>query len=769
MSTKRPHAYSLVFFCGLAVCCALITASCGRSPQAYLEKGNQYFAAGKYDDAILNYRKAIQKDARFGEAFYRLALADLKKKDYRDAYATLTSAAGLLRRRTDVQVALADLALPAYMGDKRRPARLYEQLTKISDQLLAQDPNSFDGLRIKGNLAWSDGKLKEASAIFAKANAVKPLEPNLAPAWTQVLFVDGRAEEGERLAQEFLQKHKDSRQIYDVLYEHYRSQDRLADAENILRTKVQNNPVEIDYALQLAGYYAASGKHEQMAAVLRSVSDPKVFPNAYLKTGDFYSAHHEWPEALRQYEEGGKANPKERILFLRRIADSWLAQGKGEEAASVVNEILKEQPTDANARAVSASLLLKKGKAEESVAIFQDLVKESPDNALWRLSLGRALAAKGDLDGARGQLQESLKARPDFMAARLALADVSRRKHDYREELRYANEVLAVNANLRQARLLRTVGLIGTQQYAEARSSLTGLEKDYPQSSDVQYQIAALDLAQKKYPAAEARLQKLYAEGKGDPRALTVLVDAYRDEGHVDKALSLLASEVKKSPESPIPRALLADTALSSRNYDLALEHYQFLLAKGVRSEQLQMRLGVVYELKGNYPQAVASFQMAKSLAPRDAAANLALADALRLAGRDQEAIASYRSALALSPENPKAMNSLAFLLVNADGKVEEAETLVQRALQKAPQESDYRDTLGLVYLKRNLKDSAVTVFQNLVNKHPDNPLYRYHYGLALFQTGQNARAKAELQTALPKKPPENVRKGIETALAKMR
>jgi Flp pilus assembly protein TadD len=230
-----------------------------------------------------------------------------------------------------------------------------------------------------------------------------------------------------------------------------------------------------------------------------------------------------------------------------------------------------------------------------------------------------------------------------------------------------------------------------------------------------------------------------------------------------------LNSELKKFPDSGTVRALLADSALYSRNYDLALEHYQYLLAKGVRSEQLQMRLGVVYELKGNYPQAVASFEMAKSLAPRDAAANIALADALRLAGRDQEAIASYRSALALSPENPKAMNSLAFLLVNGDGKVEEAETLVQRALQKAPQESDYRDTLGLVYLKKNLKDSAVTVFQNLVKKHPDNPLYRYHYGLALFQTGQNARAKAELETALPKKPPENVRKGIETTLAKIR
>jgi tetratricopeptide (TPR) repeat protein len=246
-------------------------------------------------------------------------------------------------------------------------------------------------------------------------------------------------------------------------------------------------------------------------------------------------------------------------------------------------------------------------------------------------------------------------------------------------------------------------------------------------------------------------------------------VDAYRDEGRIDKALALLTSELKKSPESAPVRVLLADTALHSHNYDLALEHYQFLQAKGIRSEQLQMRLGAVYEFKGNYPQAVASFETAKALAPHDAAASAALADALRLSGRDQDAIANYRNALVLDPENPKAMNSLAFLLVNGDGKIEEAETLVERALQKAPQEPDFRDTLGMVYLKKNLKDSALNVFQNLVKRQPDNPLYLYHYGLALIQTGQNAKAKAELEAALPMRPPEGVRKGIETTLAKIR
>jgi predicted Zn-dependent protease len=108
-------------------------------------------------------------------------------------------------------------------------------------------------------------------------------------------------------------------------------------------------------------------------------------------------------------------------------------------------------------------------------------------------------------------------------------------------------------------------------------------------------------------------------------------------------------------------------------------------------------------------------------------------------------------------------------MLVDGDGKIEEAQSLAERAVQKAPENPHFADTLGLVYLKKKLGDSAVHVFQNLAKKYPDNPTFRYHYGLALVESGQKARAKAELEAALPKKPSEDVRKGIETALAGIR
>src|SRR5579862_550788 len=143
-----------------------IIASCRQTPQQYLARGNAFFNAGKYVDAEINYRKAIQRDPKLAESYYRLGLVELKTGRGRDAYAALNTASALLPDRPDIKVALADLLLVGYVGNKNRPPALYAQLTRLTDELLAKDPNSYDGFRIKGALAVTDGRLKEAEEFF---------------------------------------------------------------------------------------------------------------------------------------------------------------------------------------------------------------------------------------------------------------------------------------------------------------------------------------------------------------------------------------------------------------------------------------------------------------------------------------------------------------------------------------------------------------------------------------------------------------------------
>ena len=762
MSRTTFLTFALVLGTGIMV-------SCRQSPLQYVAKGNTFFTAGKYEDAIINYKKAIQRDPKFGEGYYRLGLAELKTGKSRDAYAALNTASTLLPDRADVKVTLGDFLLLAYFGDKNRPAALYRHLTQLSDDFIAKDPNSYDGLRIKGALAWTDGRLKEAEAFFQNANARNPLQAPVVVMWVQVLFRDGQSEEAERLAKELIQAHKDAGPIYDILYTYYRSQNRPADAENILRAKVNNNPSNINDAIELAMFYGSAGKRDQMTATLQRVlNDPKTFPDARLKVGDFYAAVHDWPEALRQYQEGANANPKEKTTYLKRISDAWLAQGKGDEAAGVIAEILKEHPNDDSAKAVNASLLLKTGKPEKVQAAlndFQELVKKQPDNPLLRFALGQAWLAKGDQNEAATQFRESLKQRPRYLPSIMALAKLSLSKRDYAQALQYSSSALAVNPRLAEARLVRTAALVDTQQYSEARTELTALATELPQNAEVQFQLASLDLSEKKYPQAETRLEQLYQKDKY--RALAGLAEAYRQQGQLDKALSRLTLELGKSPDTVPIHSLLADTALRASKYDLALQQYEQLQILLPRSAQVQTRLGTVYQLKGDLPKALASFRQASELAPRDPLVAAALADAFRMTGRNAEAVAGYRRVLVLDAETANAMNNLAYALLDLGG-ADEAQKLVERALQKSPRSPNFADTLGMVYLKKNLDDSALQVFSGLTQRFPDNPVFRYHYALTLTQKGQKAKAKTELEVALSKSPSDELRKTIQTSLAKV-
>jgi len=87
----------------MLVVSVIASSGCSATKQAYLAKGNALFTAAKYQDAALNYRKAIQKDPAFGEAYYRLGLTALQLSQGRMAYEALSHAVQLLPENADAK------------------------------------------------------------------------------------------------------------------------------------------------------------------------------------------------------------------------------------------------------------------------------------------------------------------------------------------------------------------------------------------------------------------------------------------------------------------------------------------------------------------------------------------------------------------------------------------------------------------------------------------------------------------------------------------
>jgi tetratricopeptide (TPR) repeat protein len=754
--------------------CAVIIAfgagtACIATKQTYLSRGNKFYEAGKYADASLNYQKAIQKDPRFGEAYYRLGLAAIKQNDGSKAYDALYRAVQLLPNRPEVAVELGDVILSGYLADPRRPQRLYDDLTQISRQLVSKNPNSFDGLRFQGDIALSDKQYERANALFAKGNAIRPMQPKLVGAWVECLFKDNQSPEAERLGRELIQSHPDYGPIYDLLYYQYMTSGRTSDAESLLKTKVGNNQTDKNAILQLAAFYSRIGKNAEVSGTLQKLVDsPRSFPEARADVGDFYAARGNWEEALRQFRVGLHDSPKDKILYEKKITNVLIAQGKTQEAVAKLSQILNDQPNDLSARGMRAVVLLNSGKQlDTALKELQDLVRMLPADEILRFNLGRAYFKKGDLKSAHTEFLGAANRRKDYVAPRIALAALGQRADDYAETVRYSEEVLSIDPRERNGQRWLCEGLIGTGDYNRARSELNALLKDSPESTEFQLLLGRLDLVEKKFRDAEAVFRKLYRPSQSDLRPLEGLVDVYVAQNQLAPAVQLVNSELTRSPNSAALHALSAGLNARSGNLDLAIVQYQWVISSDPENVDAYIRQSILYDRKGERGKALARLQEARKLQPENPKVLAQLAFEESSLSQYKAALEDSRHQMLLKPDDPLIMNNLAFLLAESGANVDEALRLISVAAQKLPNDPSILDTLGWVYVKKNMNDSAVQVLSNLVKKYPNQPEFHYHLGVALLQNGDKTRGKAELQIGLSKQPQIELADKIKKAIAK--
>jgi len=756
----------------LAALVVLLGSGCGHDSRYYVDSGNKLVAEGKDKDAALNFEKAIQRDGNNGEAWYRLGLVRIRLRLRVEALEALSRATELLPDRNDVTITAADFMLESYVTDRNRPRVLHDRIAALADRLFAKDAYSFDSARLKGHLASIDGNFKDAIALYRQADRAKPMQRDVVDAWIDALFQDDQPAGAETLALQMIGKDKADLGAYDILYRYYNRAGRTADAEKILKTKVENNPVDARGILELAALYAARNRDTEMKAALRGMLDrPQAFSNAHLQVGDFYAGFQRWNDALEQYDAGVKSSPRQRVVYLKRTADVLLAEGKRDQASQVVAQILKDQPADDGARALDASLLALTGNADniaKAVVTLQSLADKNPEQPDLHFKLARALEAKGDPNGARIQFMEAIRRGPNSLAPRIALADLTQAMGDYRATLQYADEILRIAPNLTRVRLLRVVSLMQTGNDSQARGELTAIERTASGDPEVQLQIAEMDLHDKKLRDAEARFRKLLSAAPGDGRALAGLVQTLIADRRTDQALAFLQDLVNKTPNAGAARGLLARTAAQSGNLDLAIDQYRQILALSPNSFAAALDLGNVYQLKGDYPDAILFYQKAGAQAPAQAAPRALLGGVLAESGRKPEALESYRRALKLDPNNAAMLNAAAYLVAETGGDLDEALRLVQKAIQADSHQPSYTDTLGWVYCRKRMNESAVHIYRDLTAKYPDNATFHYHFAIALSQQGDTAAARSELKTALSGKTNGEMHRDIESALARL-
>lgn len=756
----------------------LVLAACSRDPKAraqrYVENGNKFFSKEKYADASIMYRRALKEDARFGEAWYRLALTDTKLYHYGDAFKAFLNSVELQPSNADAKSRLAELYILSASQDSNadHKSKDLDSAKDLANKLLQQNANSFDGHRLLGELALLQKDPETAITQLQAANASKPLDPEVIVPYVQALATTNRFPEAEKLSYQMIDKDKTYATIYDVLYREYMRLDRRDDAEKILKLKSSNNPKNTSYMLQLATFYIAAKKPDQAEAIFKVMTDEKEHPDGHLMVGDFFLFRlHEYDRARSEYEAAIKAFPKDKAQYQKRLVELDATRGDTNGANQLLATILKDDPKDSEAIAMRAALMLTSGNRDQinlAANDLQSLVSKTPDNYVLRYNLARALHAKKDDEQALLQLEAAIKLRPDFLKAREFAATLYLTRGDTSKALKAADDIITQTPNDLQAHLVRSGSLLSLGEKDQARKELDLIVKQFPQSVEARYQVGYLDYLDKDYKSAQDVFAKLNKDYPKDHRGLVGVTETLVAQGHIQDAIVEMKQALAAEPDRRDLKLYVANLDVQGQKYDDAIQQYQDLLKGDAKDAGLLYRLGETYRRKGDLEKAIAYFRQSSQAAPNNAQPLLSLALILDGTGRSDQAQPVYEQILKIQPDHPVALNNLAFIKAEKGADLEEALGMARRALQKDPNSPDIQDTLGWIYIRKNLSEDAVRVFSDLVVKEPKNPVYHYHYGMALQEKGDRASAKRELEKALEDGPSKPQEQQIKDLLSKL-
>ena len=764
--------------------------SCSRDPNVvkkrYLESGNKYFDKGRYKEASIQYRNALKRDQKYGAAHYKLALVSLKVGDVAGSVPSLRRAVELLppdqADHWEAVVRLCEVYLLAGAGEKQ----YMDDVEKYTKELLKRDSNSFDAHRLIGDLNYSRATtayknkhpeegaafLALATAEYFKADSVKPGQPLVSMQLARALAAKADFPAAEARYRSVIQKDKTFQAAYTELYRLYLFQNRPAEAEQVLKSAFENNPKQYGYLTLLAMHYYGRQRRDEMVAVLNQIkSHSKDFDQAFLTVGDFYLRMGDGDSAIREYKEGIAKDAKKKSTYQKRVIEVLMRQGKRSEAAELNAQILKESPNDNDARGLAATFLLDKGDIAQAMAELQSVVTRAPDNPVSRYNLGRAHAARGEYEQARQQFQKAIEIRPDYILARLALAQLQVSRGEFDAALKTAEAILAIDKGNVNARLIESAALMGQKKFGDSRVMLDAMLKVNPGSPDVLFQLGVVNLAENKFKDAEEAFRRAYQLNPANSRGLMGIVETNMAQNKTDEALKILQAESDKSPNRSDLLLAMGNTAVRAGKYDFAIQTFTRLLGqteKGSRQGDIHLRIGETYRRKGDVNASIQELQKARETLPDNIVVLKTLALVLDGAQRKPEARKVYEATLKLDPNDGVALNNLAFLLAETGGDLDDALTKAQRAKQLLPSLYEISDTLGWIYLKKNLADQAIDVFKDLVIKEPNHSTYHYHLGIAYSQKGDKTQALVQLREALKYNPTKDEKDQIQQLIARL-
>jgi tetratricopeptide (TPR) repeat protein len=454
-----------------------------------------------------------------------------------------------------------------------------------------------------------------------------------------------------------------------------------------------------DVALNMARLYSEEGDAKRAADVLSGIPVDDRSARIEFALGATYDQLKRPADAAAAYRRSLDLEP-DSLDTERGLANALLTDGKLDEALKVFNQIVADEPQDAQSQIHISEIQRRQGHYDQALATLEkakplakDSLELSYNEALIYDSLGRYDDATGvltklvsDTAHADGKYSDGEKANRAIFLDRLGII--------YREQNKTTEAVAAYKQIVELGGEFAKGGYQGqvdayrdAHQWKDATAAAAAAAKAQPKDRGTQLMYAGqlADTGQAEQGIALAKAQLSATRNTPDDR------DAYL-------ALTQIYTRLKRWPDAA---ASLDNAAALSTKPDEKL--YVYFLR------------GVLADRQKHYDEAETEFQ----------------------------------KALAIDPQNPTILNYFGYMLADRGVKLPEALTMIRKAVELDPQNGAFLDSLGWVYFKSGQYDLAEQNLRKAMERMSTDPTVHDHLGEVYEKTGNLKLAVEQWQRSM--------------------
>jgi tetratricopeptide (TPR) repeat protein len=384
-----------------------------------------------------------------------------------------------------------------------------------------------------------------------------------------------------------------------------------------------------------------------------------------------------------------------------------------------------------------AQALLAQDKYADALAQFQKLSQLEPGTAENYLRISQLARRLGRFDQAESSLLRAKQLAPGNLEVLFNEALL------YEDQGRYADAVKVL-----------TDTIAGIKSQAGGPQNTNALAILYEQ-------LGRAFREEHDYSAAIDTYEDMAKLGPdSQKRARMLLIDTYRRSRDIDHAIAEAKAGLEESPKDAGLTVALAMLYGEKTDTTTATQLLRGLLHGNDDDQEIYIDIAQVQERGRRYAEAEQSARKAEQMARDNAAKESAwfmLGAIYERQKKFEQAEQQFRKVLDMNPNNAPVLNYYGYMLADRGLRIDEAASLIERAVKQDPQNGAYLDSLGWAYFKQNKLAEAEEYLRRAIDREGQDPTILGHLGDVYLKLGETERAAeiyeralAEWQKAVP-------------------